>query len=378
MWGIKDENGNMYTSKEEIAKDFLLVNMTDYEKAVLRALMTNDILPIGYIAELSATYLNIPYLEKTVFRKNVKWKLSQFNLKTDTWERMTEQTCIPQGRDNIQMMPLNTDKLWLQYSKDRNKIYLGGINQTTDYILRLQLRNKAINNMEMVEPEWNNEKIPISQMGLGERIEAINRVEFPNNVEEFYQMKAYDPYSFVDCRDGCSNGLYLDEHRKQAVCPLCKDKRKKYLKEKTRDYYSKRTLREYLNIPDSVNLPGKSMTETETYKKILELRDKDFVCIDNVKDLLIVYCTLLKLYVDRPYSSGHYDLRITPVYTPDTALLNIKTDSVLVIGWHTPEELAMVDNIREQREQMQQENNEYIKNIRNKPKLHYKTLAFQY
>ena len=99
MWGIKDENGNMYTSKEEIAKDFLLVNMTDYEKAVLRALMTNDVLPIGYIAELSATYLNIPYLEKTVFRKNVKWKLSQFNLKTDTWERMTEQTCIPQ--DNV-------------------------------------------------------------------------------------------------------------------------------------------------------------------------------------------------------------------------------------------------------------------------------------
>ena len=47
MWGIKDENGNMYTSKEEIAKDFLLVNMTDYEKAVLRALMTNDVLPIG-------------------------------------------------------------------------------------------------------------------------------------------------------------------------------------------------------------------------------------------------------------------------------------------------------------------------------------------
>ena len=103
-----------------------------------------------------------------------------------------------------------------------------------------------------------------------------------------------------------------------------------------------------------------------------DLRDKDFVCIDSVKDLLIVYCTLLKLYVDRPYSSGHYDLRITPIYTPDTALLNIKTDSVLVICWHTPEELAMVDNIRKQREQMQQEN------IRNKPKLHYKTLAFQY
>lgn len=377
MWGIKDENGNMYTNKEEISKDFFLVNMTDYEKSVVRALMTDDVLPIGYIAELSATYLNIPYLEKKVFKKFTRWRLSRFNLNTNEWERMTGTTSIPQGRDDIQMMPLNTDKLWLLYSRDKNKIYLGGINQSADYTLRLQLRNKAVENMEMVAPEWNDVKIPLSQMGIGERIEARNKIEFPT-VEEFYQMKAFDPYSFVDCRNGCGNGLYLDEHRKQSVCPLCKDKRKKYLREKTRDYYSKRTLREYLNIPDSVNLPGRSMTETETYKKIMELRDKDFVCIESVNNLLIVYCTLLKLYVDRPYSSGHYDLRITPIYTPETALLNIKTDSVLVIGWHTQEELAVVDNIREQRKQMQQENNERIKDIMNKPKLHYKTLAFQY
>lgn len=323
MWDLLDENEKYYTNIEEISKDFLLVSMKPEEQLAIRYLMHGNVMYLDGIAELYSTSICIPMLNEFYFGENVEWRLARIqgeNLKLAT--RLTTIDAIPQLKeDAYSMTSLDFKKLRFVYSPTKDRIFLGGINQSMDYRYRLLLRYGIPTAYPM-------------QMQLPPRPERKNLyLDEPviTDTEKYHRL--IKQYGFKPC--SCGSTAWVIEKGKKIACPYCKEQRAYDLFDNIRDEKTRKTIREVMNFPDGIGLPSNVMRSTETYKQLRTILEKNVltVTIGNVRDISIVLASLIELYIERP-QYGSWGFEMTPICDYRVSKIKRDTNKVLVLTYH--------------------------------------------
>lgn len=339
MWDLVDENGKYYTNIEEISKDFLLVSMKPEEQLAVRYLMHGNVMYLDGIAELTSQRITIPMLNEYYFQQDTVWSLARIVGANHT-EYLTELTAIPQLRDNsYNMPPLDLRKLRFVYSPTKDRIFLGGINQSLDYRYRLLIRT----GIPMYEMQMKLPPRPVREHLYFDEPIITDREQF----HELVQL-----YGFYPCGCDASAVIMNPRTQKRETCPLCKEQRAYDLFDNIRDERNKKTIRQEMNFPDWVGLPSAAMRRTETYQKIRTLLNKEVltVTIENLRDISIVLASLVELYIERP-QYGSWGFEITPIC--DYRVSNIKknTDRVLILTYQNKEDIEVLKPVVKHREE---------------------------
>lgn len=340
MWDLVDENGKYYTNIEEISKDFLLVLMKPEEQMAVRYLMQGNIMYLDGIAELYSTAISIPMMNEYYFGEDVEWRLARIrgdNLKDAT--RLSVIDAIPQLKeDAYNMTALDFRKLRFVYSPTKDRIFLGGLNQSMDYRYRLLLRYGIPTAYPM-------------QMQLPPRpVHKSLYFDEPIITDTEKYHKLIKMYGFKPCSCG-STAWILEKGRKKA-CPFCQEQRAYDLFDNIKDEKNRKTIREVMNFPDLIGLPSNVMKGTETYRQIRTILNADVltVTIENIRDIAIVLASLVELYIERP-QFGSWGFEITPIC--DYRVSNIKknTERVLVLTYHSKEDIEVLKPVVKHREE---------------------------
>lgn len=360
---LKDKAGKYYTNFEDIASDYLEVKMKKEEMEVIHALMTNDRLPIGNLADIHARYITIPILNEYYFNEPRYFALARL---TDTHNssklQSTESHYLQEfkTRTSNMIQKIHLRELELEYAKGR--IFLTGFNQSPDAKMRALERRNILQEYVTNQGFQNKggvSKIPENEMDELSRTKALfdelldetpEEPDFSQKImtgpEEFMQL-SNNLYSFDDCNAGCLEGIII-ENGKKMPCPVCQQKRIDYLTHNNRDVVRKKTLRELLNVPLKTTFSTMQMRNTGTYQRVMEIKKKDTVALyteEDFRNLQVTFSALLDLYVEMPLNK-----MLTRIESTAIKGYRAMTDDILVIYYHSIYEQKLAKEIVMKRE----------------------------